>query len=635
MDPLQNMTEDSKDGPQITVSLAFVSKLVDQVAKMEQRFQVIKLSHSAEIESIKQDMMTLAQKWLMGMDVNQQVMLRAAAKEGLGRDFNVQAGILGQLRFEAIDHRIHELDKRPSPAKSYLWLEGTADQTPVNFEAWLGSSEKLYWISGMPGSGKSTLMMYLYSNVGSMSGLTDWVQQRQLLVAAYFFREVGEIALLKTQEGLLRALLSQILRQRPDIISEVYPEIWAFFDDGMPTLWGAPGWEVSLHAHHLLEKLQAVCRSLADRDCCLFLLIDGLDEYEGLINVLTELPNVKVCVASRLENAFLDTYARMANKFSMERYNKPDIEEYVRGRLERYTRSETDEDRNTVAAHLIEEVVSSANGFFLWVRLVVESLEEGFTNRDTSFHLQRRLNQLPKELEQYYDHMLSKVSEHHHLSAASLLLVAYHAHDVLSWPAYWCITEGAAQLDVTADIEEIEWLRNGRRSLLARRLRARCRGLLIIPDLAQSQSQDSLQGTPGVYCPEQKVNFLHRTRGSQQLNAWKPDDFDADVLICKAIRAQIRTSPVDTTSSAGDGPMDSLLDIFDFHWDKLEQQPSQNATAKDLFHGLVQILSTKAKLKNHHTPRVSDLAKTTTSPSTQAINGDTEPEGPTKLILGD
>ncbi|KAK4954449.1 hypothetical protein LTR10_007880 [Elasticomyces elasticus] len=577
--------------------------------------------------------MTLVQKHLMGMDVNQQVMLRAAVKEGIGRDFGVQAGILGQLRFEGIDHRIHELYKRPSHEKSYLWLEGTADQTSVNFEAWLGSSEKLYWISGAPGSGKSTLMMYLYSSVGDMSGLTDWVQQRQLLVAAYFFREVDENALLKTREGLLRTLLFQILRQRQDIINEVYPEIWAFFDDGMPSLWGAPGWQVSLYAHDLLEKLQALCRSLADRNCCLFLLIDGLDEYDGrpadmieLISVLAELPNVKMCVSSRPENAFVDAYGDMANKFSRERYNKSDIEEYVHNELDRYTLSEDYQDRNTVAARLIKEVIGSSNGFFLWVRLVVEALEHGFCDCDNTDELQQHVNRLPEELERYYDHMLSKVSEYYHEDAASLLLTTYHAHDLLSWPAYWCITEGPLELDVTDNIDETDWPRDEkRRTKLTYRLRGQCRGLLVISDLAQSQSHDSLQVR----------DYLTKPSVAQQLDAWKPNDFDADVLICKAIRAQIRTSPIDTASSAGDSPMDRLLDIFDFHWDRLEQQPSQNATAKDLFHGLVQILSAKAKLKNHHTPRVSDLANTTTSPSTQAINGDTEPEGPTKLILGD
>ncbi|KAK4897324.1 hypothetical protein LTR27_004844 [Elasticomyces elasticus] len=616
MDPLQNMLEDSKGGPQITVSLAFVSKLVDQLARMEQQFQVMKLSHSAEIESIKQDMMTLAQKRLMGMDVNQQVMLRAAAKEGLERDFNVQAGILGQLRFEGIDHRIHELDKRPSHAKSYLWLEGTADPTPVNFEAWLGSSEKLYWISGAPGCGKSTLMKYLYSNVGAMSRLTDWVQQRQLLVAAYFFREVGENALLKTREGLLRTLLFQILRQRQDIIDEVYPEIWAFFDNAMPTLLGSPGWWLSLHVQHLLEKLQAVCRSLADRDCCLFLFIDGLDEYEGrsadmiqLINVLTELPNVKICASSRPENAFTDAYGDMANKFRMERYNGSDIEEYVRSRLERYIRSEDNEDRNTVAA-LIEGVISSADGFFLWVRLVVDALEHGFWDCDNADELQQHVNRLPQELEQYYDHMMSKVSELYHEDAASLLLTTYHAHDLLSWLAYWCVTEGAPQLDATDDIDEIDWPLDKRRIELAQRLRGQCRGLLVVQDPPPS-------ATPSVYSSEQRVNFLHRTvreylakpNVAQQLDAWRPDEFDVDMLICKAIRAQIRTSPIDVTYFAADGPISGLLRTFTFHCERLHRRLPQSTTARDLRNGLAAILSAQAKL-NGHTLTVSVLTDT-------------------------
>jgi len=33
-----------------------------------------------------------------------------------------------------------------------------------NYVKWLGSVEDIYWITGKPGSGKSTLMKYLYGN---------------------------------------------------------------------------------------------------------------------------------------------------------------------------------------------------------------------------------------------------------------------------------------------------------------------------------------------------------------------------------------------------------------------------------------------------------------------------------------
>ncbi|KAK5723945.1 hypothetical protein LTR17_013787 [Elasticomyces elasticus] len=595
----------------------YSSKITDQLAGLERQYQIMGMSHAVELEGIKQAMEGFVQLRPESDEVSQQLMQRAAEKGSLGKEFAVQAGILGQLRFKTIDRRMHELDQRPSHEKSYLWLsagEAKVGQTPANFEAWLSSSENLYWISGVAGSGKSTLMKYLYSTPRTRTHLAGWAKQKRLLIAAYFFWEVGKVAMLKTQEGLLRTLLFQILRQCPELISEVYWDLWALFTDALPSgqssMSSFAGSQVSLHVQHLLEKLELACRSIADRDWRLFLLIDGLDEYEGkpseiigLMNTLTGLPNVKICVSSRPENAFLDAYASMTTKLFMEEFNKMDITEY------------DDEDRNTLGNDLINSVVDSSSGVFLWVRLVMEDLDEGLTDRNTIAQLQRRLDRLPKELERFFDHMLDKVSEDYREDSASMLLVTFHAYDLLPPISCWFITEGSPQLEDINEIRATESRRNNkRRGDLESRLRSYCRGLLIIQDLPLSPSYAAL---PSSSLFGQKVNFLHRTvreflvRASvaQRLDAWMPATFNADAVICKAIRAQIRTSPVDVSYYAPGGPIAGLLEIFTFHCKKLHRQSTQRALANELRHSLMDILSSQAKV-NGHCLSVSNLTDT-------------------------
>lgn len=57
------------------------------------------------------------------------------------------------------------------------------------------------------------------------------------------------------------------------------------------------------------------------------------------------------------------------------------------------------------------EIVSRAQGVFLWVFLVVRSLVQGLTNADRITDLERRLRSLPTDLETYFRHMLDTIED--------------------------------------------------------------------------------------------------------------------------------------------------------------------------------------------------------------------------------
>lgn len=84
------------------------------------------------------------------------ILLRKAAVQG--SRYAADQLIMKQLHFDAMDHR---RDMIVTAHNSTLtWMFGTRGQAgPTSFNDWLISDKRLYWISGKPGSGKSTLMV--------------------------------------------------------------------------------------------------------------------------------------------------------------------------------------------------------------------------------------------------------------------------------------------------------------------------------------------------------------------------------------------------------------------------------------------------------------------------------------------
>lgn len=532
-----------------------------------------------------------------------------------GHDYMVEAGILGQLRFRDIDRRLQQLEQRPAHRKSYLWMhendqdDSKQGRTPTNFRAWLKSDSKFYWVTGKPGSGKSTLMKFLYQDPPTREALRTWASGHDLLVAAYFFWEVGKVPLLRTREGLLRTLLFQILRQQPDLIKKVYTDLWSFYGSTVPLdpsqLHGFSGFEVPTDYMDLVSRMRTACQTLATSGTHLCLFIDGLDEYNGkeddiidLLNVFVSVQNVKICASSRPENAFIEAWEKAEHKLYMETFNHADISAYVRGTLEEDVNYREMDDQDTARASLVNEIVSHAKGVFLWVYLVILELKEGLRNKDTIGQLQSRLNQLPKDLEKFFTQILSRVPEFYRQRSAGMFLVTLNAVDLLPVIACWYISEGSPELDKTHEAKKASMQSNNkRRKAIQARLNADCRGLLEIQHQSLPASFETLASST-LY--SHKVNFLHRTvreflsepEPSQLLSSWLPAPIDTDEVICKALLAQISTSPIEAEYFLPDGPVAALVDTFVHHSNELKTR-SRDAVAGHLLENLVSVLSSQ------------------------------------------
>ncbi|KAJ0116934.1 hypothetical protein J7T55_003348 [Diaporthe amygdali] len=91
-----------------------------------------------------------------------------------------------------------------------------------SFSNWLRSTDKFYWISGKPGSGKSTLVKSILDHADTQKYLDIW--QPGSLIISHFFWRPGT-ALQQDIKGLLCSLLYQLLRDSTTALNYVLSSV--------------------------------------------------------------------------------------------------------------------------------------------------------------------------------------------------------------------------------------------------------------------------------------------------------------------------------------------------------------------------------------------------------------------------
>lgn len=138
-------------------------------------------------------------------------------------DRRIEANIVGNLAFLMMDDREKKVKRSFQETFSWIFRQNlTEGPDEVNFNEWLQNRGGMYWITGKAGSGKSTLMKFLRNHSQTRGNLKVWAGSDDLVIASYFCWAAGS-DLQKNQEGLLRALLYQIVKARPDLMSVLFP----------------------------------------------------------------------------------------------------------------------------------------------------------------------------------------------------------------------------------------------------------------------------------------------------------------------------------------------------------------------------------------------------------------------------
>jgi hypothetical protein len=309
----------------------------------------------------------------MHQDGTTQSLKELSVSAELAFRYSTEQRILDFLHFDGMEDGYASI--RPAHHETFSWifqssaLVGKSRPAP-EFVEWMVSEDHLYWISGKAGSGKSTLMKYIYNHDLTRTNLRKWSEGSQLIIAN-FFCAATKAELPKPQEGLLRSLLYQILGQCPDLIPRAFRSQWIAYISHNLDFYPLDGYIFNIQ--ELWDAFRSVSSYILENKIKICFFIDGLDECEGdpndiihLIVWFNSLPNIKTCVSSRPRNEFYGAFGQTGlRKLLMENFNRPDIEQYVRDTLEKHVDYQELQKRGNSDLDLVKDVVDAANGVFL------------------------------------------------------------------------------------------------------------------------------------------------------------------------------------------------------------------------------------------------------------------------------
>ena len=329
----------------------------------------------------------------------------------------MRQGILNSLDFHERVIRRQQLGEIQAKEKTFEWIWTS------RLKDWLSSSERLFWIAGKPASGKSTLMDHLSRSKRLLEILESNLNEEYVLVHHFFDYRARDM-IRNNFSGFLRSLLFQLLSKLPGIVAKVQ-------DIKQRELTESREWSV-------VELRSALDLVLNAASKPIFLLLDGLDEYEGnkieLANFVKNISTkrVKICIATRPDPPFPDAF-RNVSGIRMDRLNFPGILAFASETLfDFWTPSEPADSKGL--EDMATEVAERANGVFLWARFAVFEVIEGKTRGETHSELQARLENVPPDLEAIYSRILNKRSPSEKATVSRLLQLLCYARQTMSLP---------------------------------------------------------------------------------------------------------------------------------------------------------------------------------------------------------
>ncbi|KAH7086988.1 hypothetical protein FB567DRAFT_496628, partial [Paraphoma chrysanthemicola] len=327
--------------------------------------------------------------------------LRASLATIESKSLNLRDLCLASLYFKQLQER--ETNITVALDRTATWLF-----THQEYTAWAdwkharsSTQRGLLWIRGNPGSGKSTLMKQVLAHTKSI-GLRE-----SFSVAGFFFTMRSNVRLQKSPLGLFRTILHDLLQQDKALLAAFITEFKA------KRATSSSPWEW----HH--TELQSFFKSAYSggiphlRQAMIF--IDALDESDAegehaafevardlvyLFRDITAQNKLKVCLSSR---HYPHIEVPDCPQISVERFNNKDIIRFVTSKL---CRARDD----TSVRELAKDIANRAQGVFLWVDLVVGTLNLSLHNRMRISDLKKTLSTLPPRLDDLYRGQFAEMS---------------------------------------------------------------------------------------------------------------------------------------------------------------------------------------------------------------------------------
>ncbi|KAL2209656.1 hypothetical protein CC79DRAFT_1396512 [Sarocladium strictum] len=337
------------------------------------------------------------------------------------------------LKFPEMTNREHAIDRVHDGTGCWLlntdqyrgWAPGERTEQDDHQQDW---KHRMLWIIGKAGAGKSALM--------KMAVRHAQTTYHDCFIFPHFFNARGT-TLEKSTEGMYRTLIYWLLEEQ-ELPSATVERLRRRLRLTTPIKWTA---------QTLAELLQAAIYELPDQPILFF--IDALDEcdegevynmlsvFQGLVK-RSQSRQVHVCFASRPYPHFGFDSATYLDLASQEEHDT-DINKFVHEKLCIGT--------SPLAQKMKQEVRQRAQGIFMWVVLVVQTLNSNFNHGNVT-KLQQRLREIPAGLHELFRYT---ILDHYTVDRDALLvcfqwlLFGKESFDVRT--LWWAIQRGLGRDD--------------------------------------------------------------------------------------------------------------------------------------------------------------------------------------------
>ncbi|EHK41000.1 hypothetical protein TRIATDRAFT_227281, partial [Trichoderma atroviride IMI 206040] len=317
-----------------------------------------------------------------------------ATKGSHAIDATTKQSLIDQLYFDKIDERVTHLTA--AQRGTCCWFLAKPDYISWHDVAQQPDHGGLLWIKGNPGTGKSTLMKFLFEEAkSSANGASP-----QIILSFFFLARGTDDE--KSTTGLYRSLLHQLFQRIP----ETEDSLGWMTADGAKTV-QRNGWQDA----SLKQTLAHAVQHLGSRSLTIF--VDALDECNqdqvaDMVSFFEEL-----CSSSREKQTLLRVC------FSSRHYPTVTIQQGTEVTLEdetghtddiqHYIKSKLRIPKSNKADSLRQELLTKSSGIFLWVVLVLDILNRECSKGTMPIKKMRdRLKEIPPRLNDLFQMILTR-----------------------------------------------------------------------------------------------------------------------------------------------------------------------------------------------------------------------------------
>lgn len=291
----------------------------------------------------------------------------------------------------------------------------------------------IFFLSGKPGSGKSTLMKFLLSGHGqrkAQDSLQKWAGQKRLIRVSMMFLLHGT-PLQRSLEGFYRTIFFELLCQFPRFMEILFP------DQSTEKL------SDEFHSSFRLETLQEAWErllSIRNHDTikiCLF--IDGLDELEGnsadrlkfalSLTKWAESDDIKIICSGRPNAEFNIVFNQPHRRIELQDLTMPDIRKILRKTFVGIRRFSDLTAENV--EELVNDISKQSEGVILWAVLVGKSLEDDAIHGKSLSAMKRTIQRFPSGIEDLFDGIWQTLDAHQQLMLQTIYDLTVLSNEIM------------------------------------------------------------------------------------------------------------------------------------------------------------------------------------------------------------